>query len=125
SPFDEQGWLNTGDEVEVDGEYVRILGRRSELINVGGEKVYPSEVESVLLEIDNITDAVVMGRPNPVTGHVVVASVCLREPEDERALGRRVRQHCRNRLASYKVPVLVRVAQEPLHSHRFKKVRGG
>ena len=47
-PFSEDGWFNTGDAVEVDGEYIRILGRKSEIINVGGEKVYPVEVEHVL-----------------------------------------------------------------------------
>ncbi|MEM5776481.1 MAG: AMP-binding protein, partial [Anaerolineaceae bacterium] len=54
NPFDEEGWFNTGDEVEVDGEYLKILGRRSEMINIGGEKVYPAEVESLLMELDNI-----------------------------------------------------------------------
>jgi acyl-CoA synthetase (AMP-forming)/AMP-acid ligase II len=48
SPFTPDGWLRTGDLVEVDGEYIRVLGRQSEIINVGGEKVYPAEVESVL-----------------------------------------------------------------------------
>jgi acyl-CoA synthetase (AMP-forming)/AMP-acid ligase II len=45
SPFDEDGWFPTHDRVLVDGEYLRILGRDSDLINVGGEKVYPAEVE--------------------------------------------------------------------------------
>jgi long-chain acyl-CoA synthetase len=48
SPFTPDGWFKTGDAVEVDGEYIKILGRKSELINVGGEKVYPAEVESVI-----------------------------------------------------------------------------
>ena len=56
SPFDEDGWYNTHDVVEVDGPYVRILGRTTELINVGGQKVYPSEVESALLELHNVSD---------------------------------------------------------------------
>src|SRR6185369_16038370 len=81
SPFDDEGWFNTGDLVETDGEYVRILGRKSDIINVGGQKVYPAEVESVVLEMDNIVDAIVTGRPSPVTGHVVVAKVLLRVPE--------------------------------------------
>ena len=52
SPFDADGFFDTGDLVEVDGEWIRILGRESEIINVGGSKVYPAEVESVLLELD-------------------------------------------------------------------------
>ena len=45
SPFTADGWFQTGDEVEVDGEWIKILGRRSEIINVGGRKVYPAVVE--------------------------------------------------------------------------------
>ena len=53
SPFDANGWFNTKDLVEKDGEYIRILGRESELINVGGEKVHPTEIENLLLQLDN------------------------------------------------------------------------
>jgi len=61
SPFTEDGWFMTGDKVEVKGEYFRILGRVSELINVGGEKVYPKEVENVIMEVEGIEDVVVYG----------------------------------------------------------------
>lgn len=44
----------TGDEVIVQGEYYMILGRKSDVINVGGEKVYPSEVENIIMEFDNV-----------------------------------------------------------------------
>jgi acyl-CoA synthetase (AMP-forming)/AMP-acid ligase II len=54
SPFDADGWMNTGDAVEVDGDYLRILGRKSEMINVGGLKVYPAEVEDVLAQMPNV-----------------------------------------------------------------------
>ncbi|MEX3935792.1 hypothetical protein AB4Y32_29015 [Paraburkholderia phymatum] len=66
SPFDDEGWFNTGDVVETDGEYVPALGRRSEIVNVGGEKVYPGEVESTLLAAGNARDVTVSGRPTPV-----------------------------------------------------------
>lgn len=123
SPFDAEGWFNTQDQVEVDGEYLRILGRTSEIINVGGEKVYPAEVESVLLQIDNIREAVVYGRPNPITGQIVVATVVLDAPEEQRQLERRVRAFCRARLEPYKVPMLLQVSDDPQHSQRFKKMR--
>ena len=51
SPFTEEGWLETGDLVESDGDYIRILGRQSEIINVGGEKVYPVEVENIIFRL--------------------------------------------------------------------------
>jgi acyl-CoA synthetase (AMP-forming)/AMP-acid ligase II len=123
SPFDAEGWFNTGDVVETHGEYLRILGRHSEIINVGGEKVYPAEVESVLLEMENIRDVTVKGIPNPVTGHIVMAIVCLGQEEDPTALRRRIRRFCQGRLAPYKIPRLVQMSQDALYSERFKKVR--
>jgi long-chain acyl-CoA synthetase len=123
SPFDEEGWFNTGDLVEVDGEYIRILGRKSEMINVGGEKVFPAEIESVLLEMNNIADAIAFGKPSPVTGQVVAAKVLLRAPERREELLRRVRMYCKDKLAPYKVPVVVEISDKPLHGDRFKKER--
>jgi acyl-CoA synthetase (AMP-forming)/AMP-acid ligase II len=123
APFDDEGYFNTQDVVEVDGEWVRILGRNSEIINVGGEKVYPSEVESVLLQLDNIAEATVSGRPSPVTGMVVKATVQLVEAEDRRDVMRRVREFCAQRLEPYKVPALVEIAAAPMHSDRYKKIR--
>jgi acyl-CoA synthetase (AMP-forming)/AMP-acid ligase II len=123
SPFDGDGWFNTGDSVEVDGEWLRILGRKSEIINVGGEKVYPAEVESVLHEVENIRDAAVSGRSNPISGQVVLARVVLREPEPIDQVLRRIRRHCRDRLEPYKVPAIVEIRDEPFHGDRFKKMR--
>ena len=73
SPFTEDGWFITGDAVEVDGEYFRILGRQSEMINVGGEKVYPAEVESVLQLMDGVEEVMVNGEENAITGQIVRA----------------------------------------------------
>ncbi|HEV3003355.1 MAG TPA: fatty acid--CoA ligase family protein, partial [Pirellulales bacterium] len=123
SPFDADGWLNTGDAVEIEGDYLRILGRQSEAINVGGEKVYPAEVESVLLQLDNICDATVYGKPNAVTGNVVAATLRLLEREDPVGLEERVRDFCKGRLPEYKVPSLLRVDDQLQHCARFKKLR--
>jgi acyl-CoA synthetase (AMP-forming)/AMP-acid ligase II len=87
APFDEDGFFDTQDMVETDGEYVRILGRRSEIINVCGEKVYPSEVENVLLQAPNIADATVSGYPSHLTGMVVKAKIRPIVNEDEQIIG--------------------------------------
>jgi len=115
--------MNTGDMVEVDGEYIRILGRQSEIINVGGQKVYPAEVESVLLQMDNVKDVVVFGEKNPITGHIVVARVNLFEPEDPRAFRQRLRAFCRDKLAAYKIPVKVEISGQAQFNARYKRVR--
>ncbi|MCC5467063.1 ANL family adenylate-forming protein [Pelosinus baikalensis] len=125
SPFDNDGWYNTGDQVEVDGEYIKILGRKSEIINVGGEKVYPTEVESVLLEILNIKDVLVSGKNSPITGQIVVATVVLNEPEEIKDVRKRIIDYCKERLLPYKIPTLIMVSDKELVSERFKKMRSG
>lgn len=123
SPFDEAGWFNTGDAVEQKNGYLRILGRESDLINVGGEKVFPAEVENVILQMANIKDVSVTGKVNPITGQVVVARVELGQPEDPQALEKRVRQFCKDHLAPFKIPVAVEIVSAKLYGDRFKKVR--
>jgi acyl-coenzyme A synthetase/AMP-(fatty) acid ligase len=123
SPFDSEGWFNTGDAVEVDGDYIKILGRQSEIINVGGAKVYPAEVENVLLEMPNVRDVVVAGEANPITGHIVVARFNLFEAEALGDLRRRMRQHCRERLAIYKIPTKIEIVSDKQYSERYKKMR--
>ena len=122
-PFSEDGWFITGDRVEVDGEYVRILGRDSDLINVGGQKVYPAEVESVILEMDSVSGVEVFGTPNPITGNMVCARVVLKAPEDPREFTHKLKTFCGARLENFKVPVRVFVEGKEMHSPRFKKMR--
>ena len=123
SRFTKDGWFQTGDEVEVNGDLIRFLGRRSEMINVGGEKVYPAEVESVISELDNVADVTVYSEKNSILGEVVCAIVYLKSAEDSQRLASRLRHYCRQRLAPFKVPVKVSVSLQPLHSDRFKKRR--
>ena len=123
SPFTEDGWFQTGDCVEVDGDYFRFLGRDSEIINVGGEKVYPAEVESVLQEIPGVEDVMVGGEANALLGQIVVARVQLMGEETAGEFRKRMREHCKTRLAPYKIPQKVLIVNEPLHGERFKKLR--
>lgn len=125
SPFTDDGWFMTGDAVEVDGEYFRIIGRKSELINVGGEKVYPQEVESTILELDEVADVVVYAEKNALIGSIVCARVNPAGDVDASQLEVAVKRHCRDKLPKYKVPVKVFVVQEDIHGERFKKNRVG
>jgi long-chain acyl-CoA synthetase len=123
SPFTPDGWFMTGDAVEVKGDYLRILGRASDLINVAGRKVYPAEVEGVIAELSNVREVAVSAEPHPLTGQIVVARVVLDHPETPTELEHRVRAHCRTRLESYKVPMKVLTTSGPLHTGRDKVVR--
>jgi acyl-CoA synthetase (AMP-forming)/AMP-acid ligase II len=123
--FDEDGWLNTQDAVEVDGEYLRILGRATELINVGGQKVYPAEVENLLLQLDNVEEVAVFGKAHPMMGQVVAARFNLKEPEALDVFKRRMMAFCRERLANYQIPRIVELADRAQFGARFKKMRNG
>ena len=122
-PFDADGWYDTGDLVEEKDGMIRIAGRVSEVINVGGHKVMPGEVENCLMQAENVLDAVVEGRRNPVTGQAVVARVVLRSGEDAEAAEDRLLSFCRARLEPYKLPVVFQFTAEPLYSARFKRRR--
>jgi acyl-coenzyme A synthetase/AMP-(fatty) acid ligase len=123
SPFTDDGWFKTGDAVEVDGDYIKILGRKSEIINVGGEKVYPAEVESTLQTMDGVQEAVVTGQAHPLTGNIVVAKVKLDTDETLAEFRKRMREHCGSRLSRFKIPQKVELVEQSLHGERFKKMR--
>jgi long-chain acyl-CoA synthetase len=123
SPMTEDGWFITGDAVLQDGDWLHILGRASELINVGGEKVYPTEVEDVILQLPEVEEVTVYGERNPLIGNVVCATVRLRPGVDDTGFSARLKRFCADRLDRFKVPVKVRLTQEELHGDRFKKTR--
>lgn len=121
--FDAEGWLNTQDAVEVEGEYLRILGRASDLINVGGQKVYPAEVENRLLAMDNVQDVAVFGKAHPMLGQIVAARFNLEQPEPLDLFKRRMNAFCRQHLAKYQIPVFVELVDAQQFGARFKKMR--
>lgn len=122
-PFDHEGFFDTGDLVECDGEWLKILGRESEIINVGGFKVFPAEVESVLLEMDNVEDVVVFGEDHSFMGKIVAAKVKLNHPESRRDFKGRLLEFCKNRLQKFKVPGKIFFCEESIHNERFKRMR--
>jgi long-chain acyl-CoA synthetase len=125
SPFTDDGYFITGDRVELNGDYMRFLGRDSELINVGGQKVFPAEVEAVLLACDVVGEAVVYGQPNPITGKIVCADVQLRGNHDEAEARRVIRKFCAQSLEPFKIPVKIRFVDGGLTSDRLKRLRIG
>ena len=100
------GWFRTGDSgaLSPDG-YLSLSGRIKELINRGGEKISPHEVEDALLTHTGVVEAVAFAVPDDKYGETVGAVVVTRVPIDEAAL----RAHCSERLAAFKVPVRVHV----------------
>jgi acyl-coenzyme A synthetase/AMP-(fatty) acid ligase len=107
----DDGFVDTGDMVElVDGRYY-FRGRTGGVINVGGLKVYPEEVESVLNADPRVRMSLVRARRNPITGAVVVADVVLTNPggSDGTAVKNELLDACRRALAPHKVPANLRI----------------
>ncbi|RTJ58428.1 long-chain fatty acid--CoA ligase [Campylobacter jejuni] len=131
SVFDEEGYFATGDLVELykenEEEYIKIIGRSKELINVGGEKVVPQEVEGVILELDYIQDCLVYAKANAITGQSVCVKVVLKVNVEftNLELKKQLRMYCKDKLANYKIPTQVEIVDRLELSQRFKKVRKG
>lgn len=123
SPFTEDGWFKTDDMVEIDGEFIRVLGRKSEIINVGGEKVYPAEVENVIQTMDGVQDVAVIGVPHPIIGNIVSAKIRLLTDETISDFRVRMRLFCKDKLENFKVPQQVSFVVSNLYGERFKKMR--
>jgi len=110
---DHEGFVDTGDIVELrEGRYY-FIGRRGGIINVGGLKVHPEEIEAVINRHPEVRMSLVRGRKNSITGAIVVADVVLREkldPATQRSV--EVRQEilraCREKLPQHKVPAAIR-----------------
>ena len=101
------GWLHTGDIARMDEEgYFFIVERKKDIAIVGGLKVYPREVEEVLLEHPKVKEAAVTGVGHKVRGELLVAQVVLKDgvADDPRQVRRELLELSRERLAPYKVP---------------------
>jgi acyl-coenzyme A synthetase/AMP-(fatty) acid ligase len=111
---DPDGFVDTGDMLERLGDRYHFAGRKGGIINVGGQKVHPEEVEGVINRHPQVRMSLVRSRKSPITGAVVAAEVVLREEAGadatdlSGALRSEILDLCRARLAQYKVPVTIR-----------------
>jgi long-chain acyl-CoA synthetase len=100
------GWLHTGDLGELDADgYLYVRGRKKDMVIVGGFNVYPREVEEVLCSHPAVSEAAVVGGPDPYWGECLHAYVALREP----ATGDALLAFCKERLARYKIPATLEI----------------
>ncbi|MDB2579940.1 fatty acid--CoA ligase family protein [Candidatus Pelagibacter bacterium] len=118
SPFDEDGWYNTKDIVEVRNGYYRITGRTSEVINVGGLKFMASEVERVALQFEGVELAKAVGKSNPITGEHVELTV-------QPTLGNEIdknnfKSYLISQLPNYMLPKRIKFSSVSV-GHRYKR----
>jgi acyl-coenzyme A synthetase/AMP-(fatty) acid ligase len=108
--FSEDGWYCTGDIVEQDEDgYIKIIGRKSDIINVGGLKVYPNEVESIIEQIDGVLDVFVFGKENSISGNIVCAKIVSKSNnfQEQGVLKKQIRKVCQEKLEKFKVPAMI------------------
>ncbi len=121
--FTSDGWFRTGDKVEQGpGRTLRVLGRFGEQINVGGEKVMPTEVESVILKVPGVMDCRVFAEKSAIVGQTVAAEVVAKSTEDTEKLRALIRATCRSALSAYKVPTRINFSNS-ITAARLKKLR--
>ncbi len=122
--FSNDGWFCTGDLVEQsDDGYLKIIGRAKEVINVGGEKVLPIEVESFLLTIKGVDDCVVYAKTNAITGQAVAVDIVSDKSVDKKLLKQRIRKQCFTHLSRFKIPTKIHFVERLCVGKRFKKMR--
>lgn len=120
----DDGWFKTGDLVDLrDDGYFKIVGRKKEVINVGGEKVLPGEIEDLLMSIDQVIDCTAFSVPNVITGQAVGVRVVTTKGIDVKELKRNIRQFSRAKMESFKVPAKIIFEEDLKHTERFKKER--
>jgi len=109
--LDAEGFVDTADMVELRGERYHFVGRKDGIINVGGLKVHPEEVEAAINRHAGVSGSLVKARKSPITGAIVVADVVLnvgRQDDAGASLEREIIELCRRDLAAYKVPAVIR-----------------
>lgn len=120
--FDSEGWFHSGDIAYIDKNgYAYIVDRKKDMINVGGEKVFPSEVEDMILSHPKIKDLVIVGIPDDLKGEAPKAFIQLKEGET--ATGEEIREYCKTKMAPYKVPVAIEFLDEIPRSASGKALR--
>lgn len=117
SPFDAEGWYDTKDLVEQDGEWLRIVGRISDTISVGGIKVLPEVIERAALLHPDVEQAKACGVKNPITGQHIELTCQLCPGSD---VGRHtMKAFLKRHLAEHNMPHRIRFGAI-VHNHRFK-----
>jgi len=125
---DAEGFVDTGDVLELRGDRYHFAGRRDGIINVGGNKVHPEEVESVINRHPYVHMSLVRTRRNPITGALVVADVVLKTASEPRANGVHEIQSgilslCRETLPPHKVPATINIVAALAVSETGKLIR--
>jgi acyl-CoA synthetase (AMP-forming)/AMP-acid ligase II len=121
--WSDSDWIATGDLIEQRGDRVYFVGRKTDLINVGGNKVHPTEVEGVVREVPGVADVIAYGEKSSIVGELVACDVVPRLGQEAESLRTSVDRHCAARLAPHQRPRFVHIVDTIPLSHSGKKKR--
>ncbi|MFN9248991.1 MAG: AMP-binding protein [Planctomycetota bacterium] len=121
-PLENEDWLNTGDIVEQVGDRVYFKGRKSGLINIGGNKVYPEEVEAAVASVEGVESVLVCARTSSMMGSLLEAHIVPTGSATPN-LAERVRLHCQEVLPRFKQPAFIKIVTELPTNANGKRVR--
>lgn len=117
-------WYNTHDLVEIENNgALRFLSRKSDLINVGGYKVNPLEIEEIIQQIDGVVDCVVKGRKNSVLGSVLIAEIVGDKQCDTKIIKQNIIEKLKKELQAFKIPRIYHFVEFIERTRSGKKVR--
>jgi acyl-coenzyme A synthetase/AMP-(fatty) acid ligase len=121
SPFDTEGWYCTKDIVEIKGDFIKIIGRDSDVINIAGLKFMPSEVEIECLKMKEVKHAKAIGRANPITGQYLEVLLDIENIENKISFKKDLLEQLKRNLPRHMVPSKITFTSLKI-SHRFKKL---
>jgi long-chain acyl-CoA synthetase len=116
-------WFNTSDQVIVEDDFLRILGRSGDLINVGGRKFFPSEIENLIRDLEDVKDITITTEKNEMIGTVIIANIVIEAEVDEIDFRMKFKNFCQEKIISYMHPHKIKIKREIEISPRFKKMR--
>lgn len=117
------GWLYTGDLGRMDNEgFIYLVGRKKEIIKVGGRRVSPKEIEEVILSVDDVIDCIVEGIYDELLGEAIKATVVLKETANAIVIKQSILRMCNDRLAVFKIPKFISVEKSISMNSAGKKI---
>lgn len=121
--FFKDDWFATGDMVRINGDRVVFEGRKSDVINVGGAKVFPSHIEDHLRNIEGVADIRVYGKESSLVGEIVAADILPEKNTDAKELKKRINRFCNENLARHQIPRIIQIVDSIYVGDSLKKIR--
>lgn len=119
------GWLYTGDLGTVDeDDFIYLTARKKEIIKVGGKRISPKEIEAIILELPDVVDCTIEGVEDEIQGEALKATIVIKPSDGKELLLDKIKHHCSEHLALYKIPKIFELREQLVISATGKKIKG-